>query len=219
VGYSLKVLKNLDYFKIKDIIVTEGTPDEFSYLKGRNIFRIDLTEEAKSISRSYPAYKKIRLIKGLPNRIFVDFVRRQPLGLIKLYRYFCVDQDRMLFDLPGEVGQMDLPIILGLETKIFGPKPGKEYNLKELELALNILKEARRNKRLRNHKITAINVANPAGAALVIDAGLEIRIGQGEIGNKIELLGNLLAQVKNDLPNIKYIDLRFNEPVIKLKDK
>jgi cell division septal protein FtsQ len=219
VGYSLKVLKNLDYFKIKDIIVTEGTPDEFSYLKGRNIFRIDLTEEAKSISRFYPAYKKIRLIKGLPNRIFVDFVRRQPLGLIKLYRYFCVDQDRMLFDLPGEVGQMDLPIILGLETKIFGPKPGKEYNLKELELALNILKEARRNKRLRNHKITAINVANPAGAALVIDAGLEIRIGQGEIGNKIELLGNLLAQVKNDLPNIKYIDLRFNEPVIKLKDK
>lgn len=246
IGHIGKTLKNSDYFKIKDILVSKGESGEFFYLKGQNIFNIDLRRESGYISEIYPTYKKIRLIRVLPNRIFVDFIRRQPLGLIKLYRYFSVDEDQVLFDVTGELQEIDLyhpytkgrdlPVILGLETKIFGPKVGKKYNIRELMLALNIIKELNSNRALKDYKFKTVDVTNPTSASLFLQVplqlsdfskrraaagqeGLEVKIGQYDVKNKINTLSTLLTQIKNELNNIKYIDLRFKEPVIKFKDK
>lgn len=224
-GHLLRILKDSDYFKTKDII-TYGTDSvdlssvDLSYLKGRNIFLVDLQKESGYISQLYPTYKKVRLIRILPNRLFIDFLKRTPLGIVKLYRYFCVDDESVLFNLPyDKLKELNLPLILGLETKIFGPKSGKKYNVRELALALNIIKEIEANKALKDYKIKKIDVANPAHASFFINEGeLEIKINEEDIKDKVNILSNLLIQLKKDLANIRYIDLRFKEPVIKLKD-
>lgn len=216
------VIRNLDYFKIKEIAVSQGQLDELSNLLGRNIFEVNLPKEAGYMSELYPNYKKIRLIRVLPNRIFVDFIKRKPIAYVKLYRYFCVDRDHTLFDVTGELSGMDLPEILGLETKIFGPKAGKSYNIKELTLALEIIKELNNNRLPRNIRLKTVDVANPANAAFFLQVPgqllLEFKIGQYDIKNKLNILNTLLTNIKNDLTNIKYIDLRFKEPVIRFKD-
>jgi hypothetical protein len=129
----------------------------------------------------------------------------------------------------------DLPLIGGLETKIFGPKAGKKYsNIKELSFAVNTLKAFRFNRVLRFYKIKKIDVANldnasvlvqlpikeaPAGAkAPEVPAWIEIKLGEAGIKDKVGVLATLLLQAKNDLPKIKYIDLRFKDPIIKLKE-
>jgi len=231
IGYFQRILKNSNYFRIKDIVVSENNID-LSYLKGQNIFGIDLQRESGYISRAYPTYRKIRLIRILPNRLFVNFIKRRAFAYIKLYRYFCVDEDLVLFDMPQQLEEPDLPLVLGLETKIFGPKTGTKYNVKELALALNIIKNAKTNKSLKGYKIKRIDVANLSSASFfIIPASnyprgevskeypvlLEIKIGQDNIKDKINILSGLLGQVKNDWNNIKYIDLRFKEAVIKLK--
>jgi len=43
-------------------------------------------------------------------------------------------------------------------------------------------------------------------------------MGSGDIKNKMAFLAGLLAQARSDVFNFKYIDLRFKEPVIKLKN-
>ena len=48
---------------------------------------------------------------------------------------------------------------------------------------------------------------------------MEVKIGREDIHNKLALLATLLAQVKNNIYNIEYIDLRFKEPVIKFREK
>ena len=218
ISYLGQILKKSDYFKIKDILVKEADPLDLSYLKGRNIFTINLEEESGYISEFYPSYKKIRLTRLLPNRLFVDFIRRRPLGIIKLYRYFYVDEDALLFDLPAKSEEPELPLIVGLERKIFGPKSGKIYNIRELNLALNIIKEMKRNKACSDYKIKKIDVTNPASASFFIPDALEIKLGEDNLKDKVNILGSLLLQVKNELSKIKYIDLRFKEPVIKFKD-
>jgi hypothetical protein len=45
-----------------------------------------------------------------------------------------------------------------------------------------------------------------------------VRIGEGSIKQKMMILGGLLIQAEKGLQNIKYIDLRFKEPVIKLNN-
>lgn len=230
VAASKSNLKNLSYFLVKDILAKGidsingpyyyrgARPPDLSYLKGRSIFNIDLNEEAKQLSQLYPAYKKIRLVRILPNRIFADFVIRKPLAVVKLYRYFLVDEDALLFDTVADIRECDLPVISGLETKLFGPKPGKVCsNTKELILALRVIKEAR-GSGLKDYKIKTVDVTNAVNASFSILDNLEIKIGENDIKNKMGILKNLLIQAKNDLRNIKYIDLRFKEPLIKFKD-
>ena len=232
IGRTVRTLKTLDYFKIKDIIVSK--PEEgfnFSYLVGRNIFNLDLEKESRYISELYPTYKKVRLVRILPDRLFVGFVERKPLAIVKLYRYFFTDSDLVLFNVPVNLEEIDLPIIVGLETKIFGAKSGKQYNTKELAEALNIIKDFKLNNALKKYKIKRIDVASltntsfflqlsnySKGLATPVPEALEVKMGQDDTSDKIRILGDLFNQLKNDLGNIKYIDLRFKEPVIKFKD-
>jgi len=227
-------LKKSDYFKIKDIIVNkpQGLFD-FSYLSGRNIFDIDLKKESRYISEQYPVYKKVGLFRILPDRLFIGFVDRRPIAYVKLYRDFCVDPDRVLFDPPQGNEAGDFPVIVGLDRKIPGPRPGRQYNIKELITALNIIKETQANNLLRKYKIERVDARSPVniscfiriadnseGQALRNLRAVEVKIGQEDIAQKIRVLAGLLTQLGDDISNINYIDLRFSEPVVKLnKDK
>jgi len=232
IGYLVKSLKTSEYFKIKAVVSSkpQAGPD-FSYLMGRNIFTLDLGKESRYISELHPVYREIRLVRLLPDRLFVLFTERQALAYVKLYRYFCVDSDLAVFEIPQELAETDLPVIVGLEKKIFSVNCGKQYNIKDLALAVNIIKEAKLNSGLKKYKIKRIDVTNPPKASFFMQVSenaedqsisaaelLEVKIGQDNIPDKTRILADLLTQLKKDLDDIKYIDLKFREPVIKFKD-
>jgi cell division septal protein FtsQ len=212
IGYIWRSLGPLDYFQIKDIVTDGSGQVDLSYLKGRNIFSVDLKKESRHILEYYSDASSVRLVRLLPDRIFAGLVKRKAIASVKLYRYFSADADGVLF-YPEQ--EQELPVIFGLETKIFGPKPGKPCHLKELELALNIIKEVNRNRVLKRYKIEKIDVTNPASISVFMPY-LEVKLSAGNIKNKIAILEGLFVQEKESLANIKYIDLRFKEPVIKL---
>lgn len=209
---------------------SEGNPVDLAYLKGENIFALDLNRESGYILEQNPAYRSVILVRIPPDRIFAYFIKRKPIALVKLYRFFSVDQDMVLFEAPQDTLDSDLPLILGLETKIFGPKVGKRYNTKELGFALNTLKAFRFNRVLRYYRIQKIDVANLNNASVlaalpVVAAGAQeapsfilIKLGEDGLKDKVGILATLLVQSKNDLPRIKYIDLRFKDPLIKFKE-
>lgn len=231
------ILYNSNYFRIKEVITTNMDIDlkgdrrtALSYLKGRNIFSIDLGKESSRLSEFFPECKRIDLAKVLPNRVFIYFVKRKPAAYVKLYRYFIVDEEAALFYASNQSEDRDLPVILGLDTKIFGPKLGKQYNIRELRLALNIIKEASAlGCGIKKINVSALNNASiilsflPKAQAIngPIATGfslLEVRLGADNIKSKIAILADLIKAQGNDLSNIKYIDLRFKEPVIKFND-
>jgi cell division septal protein FtsQ len=241
--YSGRALKKTDFFKVKEIIVRQGnniTQDDsgiFSYLKGRNIFELDLKRQARDIAKDYPSYKKIRLSRYLPDQILVDFLKRKPVACIKSYRFFYVDKDLVLFEMPQPdlvQGKLDLPQICGIDKKIFGAKYGARFDIPEMVLAMDIIKEKEANNGLKGYKIKRVDVPALNNASIFILAALEesdytkgkipkpspeleIKIGEEGMAQKLGLLANLLSQVKNNPSNITYIDLRFKEPVIKFR--
>lgn len=241
-GYIWRNLTTADYFRVKDIVTKEVLSTDLSYLKGKNIFSLDLLKESRNIIRNCPDCSRVRLARILPDRIYVEFIRRKPLALVKLYRYFAVDEDGVIFynsmqpDASGLFsGQAGLPVILGLETKIFGLKPGIRCETRELVTALLILKEAARNRLLKDYKIQKVDITSIDDITLKIpltqkpgayanwktpniNEFLEIKISQANIRDKIVIMAGLINQEKYNLEDIKYIDLRFKEPVIKFKD-
>jgi hypothetical protein len=251
--YLGSFIKNLDYFKVKDVMVRESdgrsgviVPMEklaaggvdLSYLKGRNIFSIDLGQESAGIADSNPRYERVQMVRVLPNRIFVDFVIRKPVAYVKLYRNFCVGEDLALFEVPRQMEETALPVITGLETKISGVKPGKKCNVRELALAVGLLGQIEGIAELKDYQVKKVDILNPESISVFllkplpepaqrnylksrdteVFPGMEIRIGQENVGGKVKILSGVLRQLKDARDTIKYIDVRFKEPVIKLKD-
>jgi cell division septal protein FtsQ len=225
IGYIWKVLVTSDFFSVKQVVV-RNSDVSFDYLKGRNIFSLDLSGESWKALLACPDCRKVRLARVLPNCIFVDFVKRQSVAWVKFYRNFALDEQGVLF-LPGaSVEEAGLPVIYGLETKIFAPKPGVRYKRPELSLALSILKEFKANKAFRGFVLKSIDVVNPESAGFFVLLpgsqaelpGFEVRTGQNNIRQKIIILGGLVMQARKEWGNIKYIDLRFKEPLIKLNN-
>jgi len=217
IAYGANTLKKANFFAVKGVIVIEGDKKDFSYLVGKNIFNIDLEAESEYISQLYPSYNKVRLIRVLPDKIFVDFKERKPVAYIKLYRLFAVDEDGVLVNFAsGE--HPDLPVIIGLDTKIFGPKIGIKYNIADLRFALDLLQQMKLRKNLSPYRITSIDVSMPGQVSMLIDGRLEVKMGRERLADMCAILSGLFNQARGDLENMQYIDLRFKEPVIKFRD-
>jgi cell division septal protein FtsQ len=225
--YLLGLFKSWDRFKIKEIIVRgqEGNLD-LSYMKGKNILNIDLDKEAAYLLESCSQCSKIRLARVFPDRLFVDFIKRRPCAYIKLNKYFAIDEEGVVFN-PGQEIDSGLPRIVGLEKKILSPKPGVKYNEKELKIALEIIKGINQNKLFDNFVIREVGFDNEDGfiikSSFIKDNSppaddLIVKFPGTNIKEKIIILSGLIRSIRKDAINIKYVDLRFKDPVIKLRD-
>ncbi len=227
-SYIWKAVKSSGYFRVKKIVyknIDDAKRVNLFHLLGEDIFSIDLRKEAGLILGSFPQYCRINLAKVLPGRIFVDFIRRKPVASLSGYRNFALDENGVLFYLSEEPGNLGLPLISGLENKLSYPKPGQRCNFKEAVLVLDIIKAAGVNKVVKNFKLKKIEVISPLSATAVFlrqDSALpvlfEVRLGGGNIEVKFNILADLITQEKANLNRIEYFDLRFEEPVVKLKD-
>jgi cell division septal protein FtsQ len=234
-------LKRSEYFLVKDVTVRQGsniTQDEknFVYLKGRNIFDLNLEKEARNAAYYYPSYQKIRITRFFPAHLVVDFLKREPLAVIRSSRNFYIDENLVLFELPDSPAGIDLPIISGVDKYISVAKYGTKCGSQAIVKALNIIKQMRENKVFKGYKINKLDMSGPDNPATIFLASipaagytktdftpleqyLEVKLGWEDTRNKLALLATLLAQVKNNIYNIEYIDLRFKEPVIKFKER
>ena len=219
---SFQRLKNSDFFKIKEVLFRGNPGVDLSFLKGENLLSLDLDRESAYILGRSSGIKSVRLVRILPDRVLVDFIKRVPAAIVKLYRSFCVDSEGVLFDCSKDEQNAGLVEILGLDRKIFGPKPGKAYNnIKELSLALEVIKEIKGKLPQEGFQITLVDVSSPQDANFVLarqQDKIQVKIGRSYIRDKITILDSLIHQQKDSLGKIKYIDLRFKEPVIKFKD-
>jgi cell division septal protein FtsQ len=234
-GYIWMFLSTSDYFTIKGIIVKDLNPDDFSFLLGKNIFSVDLKRESRHIMQFYPDSSRINLIRVLPDRLFINSVKRKPIAIVKLNRYFALDVSGTFFYTQAKPEEQQLPLVLGLETKISSPLPGRRYNLRELSFVINLIKEIKKSRELKDYIIKKIDVTSPNNTSILIvyfleEAApqetkgavaplvLEVKIGQDNVKQKIAILSGVIAQTRNDLARIKYIELRFKDTVIKFSD-
>jgi cell division septal protein FtsQ len=199
-------------------VVVKDKENNFAYFKGRNIFNLDLKLEERSIAARYPSYRKIRLTRFLPNQLCIDFSRRLPLAAIKGSKPLLVDENLVVFNAVGQPEEVHLPLIFGLDKKMSVMTAGRRYNIPELFWAVRFIKESKGNNKLKSNGIDRIDVANINEILIFLSCGVQAKINREDFSEKVEILGDLIAQVGSSLDNIEYIDLRFKEPVIKFKE-
>ena len=234
----------LPCFLIKEVLsqkVGEGDLSPFrvidlTYLKGKNIFFVNLPQECRRTLQLYPSCKDVRIIKVIPDRLYVDFIMRKPVAIAKLHRNFYVDDEGVLFDMQAKIKEeLCVPQILGLNTRILEAIPGRKYENNNLILALQIIRGLRDIAVLKDWKITKIDVSDNSNTSIILSKPpelanglktssrdkvelIEVKIGGSFIRDNLNILGSLFTHEKENLSNIEYVDLRFKEPVIKFKE-
>jgi cell division septal protein FtsQ len=224
-AYALQSFKTHPFFKVKDVIIREGTTirddrdDDLQSLIGKNIFSIDLKKNTQFIQSMYPAYRTARLVKFLPNQMCLDLMKRNAVACINSQPPLYID-DRMIFFESGETaGAKKLPLISGIDTANRNFSPGMRANHAGVLFAVRLIQQTRKNKMLQRYAIERVVVHDAANASLYLAGQLEVRIGGNKLDDSLQILGSLLSQVGNGISNIEYIDLRFKDPVIRFKGK
>jgi len=207
--------KHSELFKIKEVVVINNSV-VFPSLRGRNILTASMQDIAREIRRACPGSKLVRVSKVMPNKIIIEFEKRVPLATLKLHHYYFVDAQGVLFDVPKDKPQIYYPIITGLAIE--NPRAGTRYAMKPLEDALRLTKEALRIGFYQKYPIKNIDVGNQEYIRFTIADNLEIKIIGSEIQEKLGVLQTLISQANLDLAKVEYIDLRYTDPAIKLKD-
>ena len=84
----------------------------------------------------------------------------------------------------------------------------------ELTKVVEILNGFKASSYLKRWRIHNVQAGNLSKIDLLIGENMHVILDQDDTQDKIELLQMLISSNKIDLNKVKYIDLRFKEPVI-----
>jgi cell division septal protein FtsQ len=218
-GYvnAVEFLTSSPLFEVKDVMIDRsiGFIDlrALKDLKGTNIFKVDITKIDRQIAKAYPYIAQLRVVRQLPDRILVLAKKREPLMQIYFKKKY------LLMDTEGValyyiLQPADLPQVYGIPLERNWLFLGGHIRGPELSKVVDILNMFKQSAYLRRWHIHAVQAGNLSKIDLLVGENMHVILDQEDTQDKIELLQMLISSNKIDLDKVKYIDLRFKEPVI-----
>ncbi|MDP2654033.1 MAG: cell division protein FtsQ/DivIB [Candidatus Omnitrophota bacterium] len=210
-------LKTSRIFTIRAVILDPSLqPVKSRYLEGligKNIFDVDLRAVQRKVQLQYPEIHNLRILRRLPDKIHVTAQRREPFAGVRFHnREVILDRNGTVVSL-SPIPSLRLPAITG--ARISQPVAvGKPVNEKTIGAALSVLKAVQTNSDLSAMSVVSIDVANLSNIEFHTSDGLKVIIDDEDIYPKIRKLGILTTQGDVNLKDYKYVDLRFQQPVL-----
>ncbi len=212
-------LRSTPFFVVRDIVLADGLQSldipELLKLKGQNIFDADLTKIEAKIRLKYPQLSSLRVMRRLPDQIFVMALRRDPFAQVVFDNRACViDRNAFMIGAPVK-DQAPLVPIKGLKGQRVSP--GDVVSDEKVQIALEIIALFHQDGRLQGLELVAVHVGDPTRIICDIkkdDVGFQVIVDKEHIAQRLRILLDVLARGGLDLQQVKYMDLRFGEPVI-----
>jgi cell division protein FtsQ len=181
-------------------------------LRGRSMVTADLESwRQKLLNSPWVADAAIRRV--LPGTLTVAISERQPMGVGRIRDVlYLVDQQGAIIDEYGpNYAELDLPIIDGLAA---APTTGGTLvDEARAALAARVLSDLHQRPDLAG-RISQIDVSDPRDAVVILkgDTAL-VRVGEDRFADRIQSYVDLRPALRDRVPSIDYVDLRFDERV------
>ncbi len=209
-------IKRSRLFAIKTVAVEpsgEFAAKDFMYLKGKNIFDVDPESVQARLGRQYPQIAYLKVSKRFPDTLVVTAKKRNPFAQVQVrHRRVVIDSDGVVV---ADAGAADdhLPFIKGVRVEQ-KTKIGAPLTAKNLYAALTIMKIFKESPVLAVYPIASVDVENLSKISLSVGNNFQVILDREHVKQKFKTLELMLSQSKIDLETVKYIDLRFKEPVV-----
>lgn len=213
---SVEFLTTSRLFVVRDVTIDASLQfidmADLQRLKGRNIFKIDIKRLQNRIKTQHPQISQLRVTRELPDRIKISAKKREAL-----FQTFFKGKT-LLVDAEGVAmyyisGVLDLPTVQGALSPSSRVVLSASLPQSSAALAASIIRGLKSRPHTARLKIVSLDVSNLSKIDVVL-AGLHVILDQENYSSKLDMLEMLLAQRKIDFAQVKYVDLRFNEPVL-----
>ena len=183
-------------------------------LAGRNMLGVRLDEWRQKVLTS-PWVEDAALRRVLPGTVDVVIAEREPMGIGRIGSgLYLLDSHGGIIDEFGPShAEFDLPLIDGLA----GPKRSRAgapvVDPGRAALAARVLTSLQARPQLAG-RVSQIDVTDVRDAVLILknDTAL-IRIGDDQFAERLQSYLDLVAALREKVPQIDYVDLRFGERV------
>ncbi len=212
------LFRHTEYFRIQSVIIDPSlqfiNKKDLRNLIGKNIFEIDLKAVQRRLSYKYSQASELKVMKSFPNRIAVVAKQRFPFAQIQIKDHIVtLDEDGVVLSTDGDA-EKGLPLIAGVRADSRRLLRGMPLDGTDIQTALKIANLFSTDKSLSSHSIDTVNVENLSKIQFTLSNGLVIILDRNNIDRRIKVLGVVLSQGKLDMKQVKYVDLRFKEPII-----
>ncbi len=182
-------------------------------LRGRNMVTLDIDAWRQKLLAS-PWVADAAMRRVLPGDIDVFISEREPMGIGRIGRgLYLIDQHGEVIDEFGpNYADLDLPIIDGLASAAQGPD-GLLIDESRAALAGRVLAALEPHRSLAR-LVSQVDVTDIHDAVLILkgDTAL-VRVGDEQFAERIQSYVDLVPALRERIPDIDYVDLRFDERV------
>ena len=194
-------LSAVDYDELQEMIID------------KNIFLLKLSDIRNYMLTNYHELLELQLKREFPNSIIAEIFLRKPVAQLYKTMYYPIDSDGVILSDVKTYPEKELPIINGIRSNL-SKELGKRTDSKKAQRALLLLKELKDSGILDRHTLVEIDVSSLRNIIFFLEDGLEVKIGYEDYASRLENLKEVLSDAKLKPKDIRYIDLRFKEPVI-----
>ncbi len=181
-------------------------------LQGANILTANLSRYQRVILKS-PWVSDVALRRVLPSTIDVYVSERRPFGLCRLgNQLYLIDRDGTVVDEYGpQYADFDLPIVDGL---VRAPRNGKPtVDEARAGLAARVVDSIHRSRELTK-RVSQIDVTDAHDAVILLDDDPALlHVGEDKFRERLQSYLEIAEALKERIPDIDYVDLRFDERV------
>jgi len=199
-------VKGLRLLRGQEILAASGLEE------GQNLFLVDLAGVAARVE-ALPWVRKVYLERRPPDRLRLQVEERRRLAWIKLDQLYGIDESGVLLPaekMPGETrAELDLPLLTGFEGLGDRRTPGDRLVSPALRQALEWWRQARRADPEFCLNISEIQPLGGGVRLLLVGDGLEVRVPVDRVGERLNILKDMMQRIYREFPEPAYLDLRF----------
>jgi cell division protein FtsQ len=181
-------------------------------LQGQHLLQTDLEVWRRRVLGS-PWVEQAGLRRVLPSTVEVVIRERTPLaiGRIRGDLYLVDEQGTVIDDYGPNYAAFDLPIVDGLADEVGKSAPA--IDPARAQLAASLLHELAKRTDLMK-RVSQIDVANPRDAVVLLDQDEAlVHLGDARFVDRLQGYLDLYEALHTRVPEIEYVDLRFEDRV------
>ncbi len=212
-----------DYFRIRAVevsgfgdqsVASAIAGDVLGSCKNKNVFTVGLARIAGTISARYPDARSVVVTRKLPDKLVVAARFRKPVAVIYDTKLYPVDAEGIVISSASPDAVAALPIIVGVDVSRAARASKKNEMRTNILSALSLIDELKRARVVTEWRSLTIDAGDLKSLAFRLPDGLEVRIGNENIPQRLVVLKKTLHDPRLVRDKIKYIDVRFNDVVI-----
>lgn len=183
-------------------------------LRGQNIFTVDLKRLHREIRTLFPQIYDLNVERRFPDTIHINAKRRDPFAQVLVKQnYLTIDEEGVVIFIDPKPSPK-LPLIINSHLEKRKVVLGAKLATPEIIAAVGIIEAFYNNNGLAKYPLSGLDVDNLSKISFNIGPMLQIILDKDDVAQKLETLVFLISQKKLDFREVKYIDLRFKEPVV-----